>query len=106
MFEVRREELSKLKFEDYDESTQSTKISGKKKKERPNFLTGNVLVAFDDWITVRGNTSGPSFYPINKGNNMLRVGITPPDASILPGFHSAGSVKKTHLREGPSFSVK
>ncbi|MBA4375641.1 MAG: hypothetical protein C0401_05645, partial [Anaerolinea sp.] len=77
MLGMRRKELSKLKYKDYDESTQSTKISGKKKKERLNFLQGNVLVAFNDWITIRSKTSGPLFNPINKGNNMLRVGITP-----------------------------
>jgi len=83
MLGMRREELSKLKYEDYDESTQSTKISGKKKKGRPNFLTGNVLVAFNDWITVRGKTSGPLSNLINKSNNMLRIDIAPTEIFII-----------------------
>ena len=35
MLGIRREELSKLKYEDYDESMQSTKIGGKEKEGAP-----------------------------------------------------------------------
>ncbi len=41
------------------------------------------LVAFNDWITIRVKTSGPLSNSINKGNNMLRVGITSTGTLII-----------------------
>lgn len=53
------------------------KVLGKGNKERMVPIADNVLVAFNDWINIRGKSDGSLFNPINKGDNLkMRVGIS------------------------------
>lgn len=52
------------------------KVLGKGNKEGMVPIADNVLVAFNDWINIRGKSDGSLFNPINKGDNLkMRVGI-------------------------------
>lgn len=66
-----------MKYEWYNASTNEIKVLGKGNKERMVPIADNVLVAFNDGITIRGTSCGSLFNPINKVNNLkLRVGIS------------------------------
>lgn len=77
MLAMRREEIALLKYEWYNPSTSEIKVLGKGNKERMVPVSDNVLVAFNDWISIRGTSDGRLFNPINRGNNIqLRVGMS------------------------------
>jgi integrase len=72
---IRRRELSKLNFEDYDLSRHALLIRGKNNKERTVYLNAEgAAAALDLWLTLRGSEPGPLFTPIEVNGHIGRVG--------------------------------
>lgn len=77
MLGMRREEIANVQISDYNPVMNTLKIVGKGNKERINYLEDNLLLAYQDWVQIRGSHEGSLFQPINKGNKInMRVGIT------------------------------
>ena len=68
---LRREEVTKLDLEDYDETNRKLAIHGKRSKERAVYLAEGAVLALNDWMKIRGNESGPVFIEVNKGGNLV-----------------------------------
>lgn len=75
---LRREEATKLNFEDYDSENAKLIVRGKRSKQRTAFLGDGSLAALNDWLEIRGEGSGPLFLAVSKAGN-LRYGrrLTP-----------------------------
>jgi site-specific recombinase XerD len=67
---LRRSEVAKLDLGSYDEETGALTIQGGKGgKDRLAYLgTGGEAIA--DWLTLRGKSAGPLFYPIRRGGHI------------------------------------
>lgn len=78
---LRRSEIIKLDLASYDAETGAlTVLSGKGGKDRVCYLgTGSDALA--DWLKLRGNATGPLFYPIRRGGHIERHRMT--EQSIL-----------------------
>ena len=68
---LRREEVTKLDLEDYDETNRKLLIHGERSKERAVYLADGAVVALNDWLKIRGNDLGPVFLEVNKGGNLI-----------------------------------
>ena len=68
---LRREEVTKLDLEDYDETNRKLVIHGKRSKERAVYLAEGAVLALNDWMKIRGNEPGPVFIEVNKGGNLV-----------------------------------
>ena len=73
---LRRSELVVLDLVDFDQASQSSLAiwSGKGNKARLCPIAGGTLAALLDWLTIRGEASGPLFGPINRGGRVLDGG--------------------------------
>ena len=67
---LRRDEVTRLDLEDYDQETGRLLIVGKRNKERTAYLKGGAAAAMRDWLELRGPWSGALFYPVNKGGKL------------------------------------
>jgi site-specific recombinase XerD len=68
---MRRAELVSLQVADYDPDTGKLNVlHGKGRKQRTVFVTGGARMALADWLTLRGETEGALFTPINKGGKI------------------------------------
>lgn len=68
---VRRFELVKIYFEDFEsDSGKITIRSGKGRKDRTIYAANGTLAAIVDWLEIRGTEVGALFNPINKGGSV------------------------------------
>lgn len=69
---LRRDEVSRLRLEDYDAEDSSIKIRGKGNKERIVHIPNEfVEKALDRWIRIREHTPGPLFYHANSSKSVF-----------------------------------
>jgi len=68
---LRREEVTKLDLDDYDETNLRLLIHGKRSKERAVYLAEGAVMALNDWMKIRGNEPGPVFLEVNKGGHLV-----------------------------------
>lgn len=67
---LRRDEVTGLDLESYDPESGRLVILGKRSKERTAYLVNGAAAAMADWLAVRGQASGPLFWPINKAGKL------------------------------------
>lgn len=67
---LRRAEVVNLDIAHYNQVETKLKFIGKRKKERTVKLTNGAAAAMGDWLTIRGNDSGPLFLAINKSDRV------------------------------------
>ncbi|MFO7632501.1 MAG: tyrosine-type recombinase/integrase, partial [Caldilinea sp.] len=74
---LRRAELAQLQLADYNSTTQTLTIKGKRSRVRilPIEDSG-ALDALGDWLVIRGNTPGPLFVRIGKGGRLTTQPLT------------------------------
>jgi integrase/recombinase XerD len=68
---LRRDEVVKLKIENYDPETGELVLTGQRNKQRSAYITNGAADALHDWLTIRGVQPGPLFVEVNKGGNVL-----------------------------------
>lgn len=74
---LRRAEVAALRLEDYDTTSKTLRIEGKRRKQRSiPFEDAGALAALADWLTVRGGRLGPLFVRIKKGGQVQQSGLT------------------------------
>lgn len=73
---LRRDEVVRLDFENYEPETGKLVILGKRNKQRTAYLINGAAGAMADWLDVRGSEPGPLFYPVNKGGHIQRQRMT------------------------------
>lgn len=66
----RRDEVVKLSMDNQDAETGELTIMGKRSKQRKAYITNGALEALRDWLTIRGDASGPLFVAINKAGRL------------------------------------
>jgi site-specific recombinase XerD len=91
---LRRAEVVGLDLDDLDRATGTLKIHGKGNKERTGYLAAGARLALEEWLELRGDESGPLFWPIGKTN-------TP-----RPGRLSGQAVAYIAQRWGPRARVR
>jgi site-specific recombinase XerD len=85
---LRRAELVNLQTDQFDPDTGQLKvIGGKGRKDRTVYVTNGALDALQDWLTIRGDTPGAIFLPINKGGR-----IDAKDSAAATPFETSGRV--------------
>jgi site-specific recombinase XerD len=67
---LRRHEVVGLDFADYDRRSGTLIVRGKGAKERKGFVTNGARNALENWLAMRGDSTGPMFVPIGKGGRM------------------------------------
>ncbi len=67
---LRREEVVGLDYLDYEHLTGRLIIRGKGSKERTVYVSGGASTALAAWLAIRGETTGPLFWPVNKGGHI------------------------------------
>jgi integrase len=75
---LRRAEVAKLDWSDYDAENKKLKVNGKRSKQRTVYLAEGAVAALRDWLKIRGNENGPLFVAINRGSNLI------PNKSMTP----------------------
>jgi integrase len=61
-----------LDLADYEPITGALTIRrGNGKQERVTYVAGGAKAALDEWLIVRGHTTGPLFYGITKGGRLV-----------------------------------
>src|SRR5262249_47402756 len=69
---MRRAEIVALDLTDYDPTTGALAVrSEKERKQRMVYVPVGTRSALDDWITARGQVSGPLFYGVVKGGALV-----------------------------------
>lgn len=93
---LRRSELAGLELADYDDDGKSIHVrNGKGNKERLTYLPEGTIAAIRGWLSVRGDTPGPLFYSIRRGDHLENKGITDQAVyNILASRAAAAGVKK------------
>jgi site-specific recombinase XerD len=74
---LRREEVINLDLADYDQAAGRLVVRGKRSKERAAYLVNGAADALADWLTMRGDKTGPLFVAINKGGRLAAGRLTP-----------------------------
>ena len=74
---LRRQEVTRLRAEQYEGETGRLTVVGKRSKERAVYLTGGAARALEDWLQLRGPDAGPLFVPISKSGKLRAAGLTP-----------------------------
>lgn len=69
---LRRAKLSSLDVESYDPNTGAIVVCGKGNRQRGVFVDNGAKDALDDWLLVLGESSGPLFAPITRGDRVLQ----------------------------------
>jgi integrase len=66
-----------LELSDFDTLTGKLTIrSGKGRKDRTVYATNGTHAALSDWLTIRGNTPGALFTPVNKAGKVTIATMT------------------------------
>lgn len=73
---LRRAEVVALRSGEYDRTTDTLMVHGKRNKTRSLPIEGGVREALQDWLAVRGEAAGPLFVRIRKGGELTRDGLT------------------------------
>jgi integrase len=73
---LRRDEVIKLDFEDYDKDSGALVVHGKRSKERTAYLVNGAAEAMADWLSLRGSSPGALFLAINKGGRVHGARMT------------------------------
>jgi site-specific recombinase XerD len=74
---LRRDEVRKLDFSDWDSETGALTVAhGKGNKARLAYITNGAKQALQDWVEYRGERPGPLFFAINKGGTTQPHRIT------------------------------
>jgi integrase/recombinase XerD len=68
---LRRDEVVKLRVENYEPETGKLVLTGNRNKQRTAYITNGAADALQDWLTIRGNEPGPLFVEVNKGGKVL-----------------------------------
>ena len=77
---LRRAELARLDYEDFDFERYGLLIRGKGNKERRIFLPRTLAGALQPWIDLhRGSSPGPLFVPVLKSGKLQRARYIHPD---------------------------
>ncbi len=72
MVGLRRSEVVNLDLKDFSPRTRALTIrSAKGRKDRINYLPVGGVMAFDDWLIIRGKLPGPLLYPLNKAKQII-----------------------------------
>jgi len=74
---LRRAEAVALDRGDYDAATGALRVLGKGHKERLCWLGQGAAQALGDWLALRGDASGPLFWPVNRGGHLIRRRLSP-----------------------------
>src|SRR4030067_585408 len=68
---LRREESVSLDLENYDPDSGLLEVRhAKRNRQRTAYLVNGAARAMDGWLALRGDESGPLFWPINKGSKL------------------------------------
>lgn len=91
---LRRDEI--VLVDNYDSQTGKLIITGKGNKQRTVYINDGVADALEDWLTIRGDSSGYLFFAINKGDNIRYGKKLSPQAiyGILSKRAESANVKK------------
>lgn len=73
---LRRAEAVTLDLTDWERTADRLRVCGKGNKERLVYLVTGAKLALADWLTVRGEASGPLFYRILKGGSVVPERLT------------------------------
>lgn len=74
---LRRNELVNLDLADFDSATGELKIlHAKGSKQRTVYVTNGAKAALEDWLSIRGNDTGPLFLQIRKGGHIWPKRLT------------------------------
>lgn len=73
---LRRAEVASLEFGDYNSETGALKVRGKRSKERIVYVFNGAAAALNDWLSVRGDSEGALFFPINKAGKITARRLT------------------------------
>jgi len=73
---LRRAEVVALDLADYRSEERQLTVKGKGRKERIAFLNEGAQAALSDWLEARGTSSGPLFWPVNKGDKVVKRRLT------------------------------
>jgi len=73
---LRRAEIVGLELDDFTANSGKILIRGKGKKQRTAYVINGALDALKDWLSIRGDSAGPLFVPINKGGKLQPGRIT------------------------------
>lgn len=73
---IRRDEVGTIQMTSYDADERSIRVIGKGNKEREVTLAPETVDAVEQWIVVRGDSSGPLFPRLAAGKgNKIRLGV-------------------------------
>lgn len=72
----RREEISKLTFDDFDPNDGGLRLQGKGRKERMVYVVGECLEKLQAWLDIRGDSPGRLFYHIERNGTAQDEGIS------------------------------
>jgi integrase/recombinase XerC len=90
---LRRSELAHLQLSNYNDGA-LTIVKGKRNKTRIVPLPAGARDALDDWILMRGQTAGPLFVRVLKGDHVHAEGLTPHAMQlILDARRKAANIK-------------
>jgi site-specific recombinase XerD len=73
---LRRAEVVALDLADYRADNGQLVVRGKGRKERIAHLIEGATAALVDWLEARGASSGPLFWPVNKGDKVVKRRLT------------------------------
>ncbi|MDQ4077146.1 MAG: tyrosine-type recombinase/integrase [Chloroflexota bacterium] len=73
---LRRNEFVTLDLEDFDATTNTLTVRGKRNKTRTVPLADGTRFALTEWLAIRGNGSGPLFVRIWKGGQLSNNRLT------------------------------
>lgn len=86
---LRRNEIVKLQVADYDRENRALTVrGGKGGKDRLAYLANWAVAAVNDWLKVRGNTSGALFCPVNKKGEVQLKPMT--DQAVMKRLKKRG----------------
>ena len=68
---LRRDEVVKLRLENYESEAGKLVITGKRNKQRTAYIMNGAADALHDWLNIRGIQPGPLFVEVNKGGKVL-----------------------------------
>jgi integrase/recombinase XerD len=68
---LRRDEITKLEYKEYNQETGQLLVHGKGRKTRTNYLTNGIKTAMEAWLKIRGDQDGPLFTVIVRSDVIL-----------------------------------
>lgn len=73
---LRRAELVSLDLADFDPEMGQLTVRGKGNKTRSAYVRNGAKAALEDWLTIRGASPGPLFWPARKGGKLYPDRLT------------------------------